>query len=314
MYVQSLKHKDEGKGLLITGVVYKDSDNNEIELHADLVVDCCGIITPTVRLFKEQFNINIRKTTIRSDMAYSSAIYHVPKSVTTNDIVYYMQMPPAIPVGSILYKVEGEDRYMITYFSLNKNKVPKSTSGMEEMLGAANHEVCLKYVQNGTPVSEIKTYKKEGSQWHHFDELRSIRGFIAMGDSVVSGNPIFGQGMSMAAEASLILDDLLRTKGYHEEFCSDFQQRLSYALTAQWVLASSSDLQFKGTVGGSSILRFFLPVLAKGVNHQFLMGAVDQDYVVDFLHVMHMSEGWLKRLLIPLPIRRLLGYQTQAEL
>jgi 2-polyprenyl-6-methoxyphenol hydroxylase-like FAD-dependent oxidoreductase len=312
--VTTLKFKEEDSALRITGVVYKDANDQQVELMSDLVVDCCGINTPCIRLFKDLFGIDVRKTDVKSYMAYSSAIFKVPQEAITHDIVYYMQVPPHQPYGCISYQVEGDNHYMVTSFSLNNNKVPTTVSGMEEIMASCKHDFALNIVKNGTQVSDIKTYKKEGSRWTHWEELRNIKGFIAMGDSVVSGNPIFGQGMSMAAEASIVLDDLLREQGYRASFCSEFQQRLSYVLTAPWILANTSDLQFKGTTGGSSVLRAFIPILKRGMDHQFLMGAKDQDYAVDFSHVMHMTKGWLKRLIIPLPIRNALGYRVSETL
>jgi 2-polyprenyl-6-methoxyphenol hydroxylase-like FAD-dependent oxidoreductase len=305
-------YKTEEKGHLITGVIYRNKDQKEVKLFSDLVVDCCGIRTPSLSQFKEKFGISVRKTVVRTDVQYASMLYTVPSSMIKYNYVYYMQIAPDQPYGALMYQIEGENTFMINMFGMNKHKVPKNVSALEEMLQERSHDVIYEHVRNGEPLSDINIYKKEGSQWNHFEEVENIYGFVAMGDSVVCGNPIFGQGMSMAAEASLVLDNLLREKGYDNNTCVEFHKRLSCSLTVPWIFASASDMQFKETSGGSSILRALLPLLSRMSNSKFKICAHDQDELIDFMHVLNMTDGWTLRLLLPLPVRKLLSYSLTS--
>jgi hypothetical protein len=60
-----------------------------------------------------------------------------------------------------------------------------------------------------TPISPIYNFKKLGNQRYHYEKLK-VQGYVAMGDSVCSFNPKYGQGMSAAAEACALLDMMLR--------------------------------------------------------------------------------------------------------
>jgi hypothetical protein len=65
----------------------------------------------------------------------------------------------------------------------------------------------------GSPVSSVTTFKKDGNTYHHYDCL-DIDGFIAMGDSLCNFNPTYGQGQTVASEAALQFDTLLRKGTY----------------------------------------------------------------------------------------------------
>jgi 2-polyprenyl-6-methoxyphenol hydroxylase-like FAD-dependent oxidoreductase len=61
------------------------------------------------------------------------------------------------------------------------------------------HEALLE----ATPLSEIRGYRTPSTRFRRFDRLRPLLGFLAVGDAVASFNPIYGQGMSVAALEAL---------------------------------------------------------------------------------------------------------------
>ena len=99
----------------------------------------------------------------------------------------------------------------------------------------------------------------------HFEEAtRQPENFIALGDSVCAFNPVYGQGMTIAAMGAMALDECLHEqKGARETFAKRFQQRLAKVNAAPWMLATSEDYRYRETEGGS-------PSLATRFMHRYM--------------------------------------------
>ena len=56
------------------------------------------------------------------------------------------------------------------------------------------------------PCSPVSTQRMATDQWRHFDKLRRHpAGFVAIGDSICSFNPAYGQAMISAAQQAVAL-------------------------------------------------------------------------------------------------------------
>jgi 2-polyprenyl-6-methoxyphenol hydroxylase-like FAD-dependent oxidoreductase len=73
-------------------------------------------------------------------------------------------------------------------------------------------------------------------------------GLVVVGDAVASFNPIYGQGMSVAALEALQLHHALAT-GRCDDLAPRFFEQAETVVDAAWTMATGSDLQFSQTVG-----------------------------------------------------------------
>ena len=86
------------------------------------------------------------------------------------------------------------------------------------------------------------------SQWHHYEKLaRHPDGFLVTGDALCNFNPVYGQGMTIAALEALTLKRLLADGPV------DLPRRF-YAATAKflsqaWSVSTGADLRFPEVEG-----------------------------------------------------------------
>ena len=65
-------------------------------------------------------------------------------------------------------------------------------------------------IKDAEPTSPIYGYRENGSRKYHYEAMKYWpENFIALGDSVSAFNPLYGQGITVAAIAATILDKSL---------------------------------------------------------------------------------------------------------
>jgi len=269
------------------------SDSNQISLSCDLVVDCMGMETASVRWLKN-LGVNVKTIDVKSGIAYASVhgVCRIPISPKEKSI-YYQQLPPHQPRGCLVLPVENNE-LVFSCIGINSLKMPGNVDELLEW--TADMPLVHKYAKETDWTTPVRSFKKRGNEYRCYEES-NIRGFIAMGDSVCNFNPAYGQGQTTAAESAVILDFMLRHGDFSSpSFCQDFQRRLAKSLTVAWLLAVISDCRFSGTTGGSSALRLMLPVLDVGLNRIFYAGSKFSDLWEIFLELMHMREGSMEKL------------------
>jgi 2-polyprenyl-6-methoxyphenol hydroxylase-like FAD-dependent oxidoreductase len=89
------------------------------------------------------------------------------------------------------------------------------------------------------------------SQWRRYDKMpRLPDGLLVCGDAICSFNPVYGQGMTVAALDAAVLRDCLRCGG------TDLPRRYFRAsakpIGVAWQMVASADLAFPGVAGRRS--------------------------------------------------------------
>ena len=79
-----------------------------------------------------------------------------------------------------------------------------------EFAGSLRTQTAYDAIRNARRVREIARFNLPCSVRRHFEQLDSFpRWLIPIGDSVCRFNPVFGQGMSVAAQEAVVLGQLM---------------------------------------------------------------------------------------------------------
>jgi pimeloyl-ACP methyl ester carboxylesterase/2-polyprenyl-6-methoxyphenol hydroxylase-like FAD-dependent oxidoreductase len=237
-----------GDGSTIHGARVRSRENSlESDLEADLVVDASGRGS-RAPVWLEQLGYGPpRETVINSFLGYASRLYVANPAVDREwSAVFLQAKPPGGTRGGVIFPVEN-GQWHVTLAGIGRDYPPTDETGFLEFARSLRSTLLYEAIRDARPVSAISAYRRTENQLRHHEKLSGWpEGFVVLGDAACCFNPIYGQGMSVAARDALVLRRWL-TDGMAAH---DFQRRLAKATAYPWVLATGEDFRYPTTAGG----------------------------------------------------------------
>lgn len=127
-------------------------------------------------------------------------------------------------------------------------------------------------IRTGAPIGSIYRFTALANHWSLYHRLPQWPDrLLAMGDAVCTLNPIYGQGMTVAATQALTLRTLLaqRRNGDLPGIAGTFQRRIAADLRWPWLMASSYDRGWTPDKGSltACLARWYLGRLLSVIPH-----------------------------------------------
>jgi 2-polyprenyl-6-methoxyphenol hydroxylase-like FAD-dependent oxidoreductase len=140
------------------------------------------------------------------------------------------------------------DRWEVLLQGLHGERAPASREAFVDWADALPLDEIGRRLRRQEWVSEIQRYPFPGSIRRHYDSLtRFPDGLVVTGDAIASFNPIYGQGMSVAALDALALHHEL--SGAFRGLGPRFFDRASEIVAEAWQTAVRNDFVFDRTTG-----------------------------------------------------------------
>lgn len=242
----------QADGERVTGVtVQRRSGAAEVSAEdqsADLVVDASGRSSKLL-LWLELLNYHLPvETVIDAHLGYATRLVRFAREPAWK-VLYVMGKPPHEPRGGVVYPVEG-GRHIVTLVGYGGAAPPTDEAGFLEFAGRTANPAIREALAAAEPCGAIHGYRRTENRLRHFERCRRWpTGFVAIGDSVCALNPVYGQGMSVAAVAATLLDGALERRG---ALGLAFMRQLAAVNQAAFLTASGDDLRWPGTTGIAS--------------------------------------------------------------
>src|SRR6266545_4285222 len=154
---------------------------------------------------------------------------------------------PEHPRGGALLLVEG-GRWMVTLAGMLGDYPPIDPDGFLAFAGSLQFQDIYEAIRDATPLDDPVAFRFPASVRHRYERLpRFPDGLLVVGDAVCSFNPIYGQGMSVAALEALVLRRHLR-RGVVPQPRRWFRE-IARVVDVPWDIAVGGDLVFPGVPG-----------------------------------------------------------------
>lgn len=223
----------------------------EETLHGALVVDALGRRSPTPAWLVALGYTPPEETVVDSFLGYVTRRYQQPVDFRADwRMLLITATPPHDPRGGLIFPEEN-GVWVVMMAGANKAYPPIDEDGFNEFARALGPEYYAA-VQAATPISAPIGYRGTDSRWRHYEKLeRWPERYVVLGDAFCGFNPIYGQGMTVAALSALALgEEIARSPGTLDGVGLRAARAFGKLTAGAWLLATGADLEWPGTVGG----------------------------------------------------------------
>lgn len=221
------------------------------EIAADLVVDASGRASHAPRWLESLGYEPPEETSINSFLGYASRVYRIPPGFHADWRLLFLQPnAPATTRGGGLFPIEG-DRWIVTVAGAGRDYPPTDEAGFLEFARSLRTPILYEAIKDAEPLTPISGYQHTENQRRHYQRLRRRpERFLVTGDAVCAFNPIYGQGMTVAADDAMTLHRCLARAGDDLAGLAErFQNGIAKGNNDVWLIATGEDMRYPTTEG-----------------------------------------------------------------
>jgi len=204
---QMLDLEVDGQGRIV-GLRVETGGTSEL-IYADLVVECSGRASKLAAWLPAHGYGEVPAQRIKILMGYTSGFFRLPHDVEENSKACLMLAVPPCFRAAYLTPVDG-GLWLATMYGRGRDTAPRDAEGFIAWTRGLPHPVIHQMLARAEPVSDFKTYKIPFGVWYRYDQMPGFPdGLLPMGEALASFNPMYGQGMSLAAGQALSLREAI---------------------------------------------------------------------------------------------------------
>jgi 2-polyprenyl-6-methoxyphenol hydroxylase-like FAD-dependent oxidoreductase len=245
---------------------------------ADLVVNAAGRDSPAADWLAGLGYPVPPVTRVNSFLGYASRTYerpaHAPQAWKA---LILSATPPTSSRGAVIVPLEGE-RWLVTLAGAARDYPPTDPAGFLDFARSLPTPLLYDTLKEARPLTAVVGYRRTENFRRHYERLpRFLDGFVSVGDAVCAFNPVYGQGMTLAALGAEALERCLhrqrrrRVDGDLTGLAGSFQRDLGRVIDLPWLLSTGEDLRYPTTEGGrlsltSRWMRPYLDAVLRSAN------------------------------------------------
>ncbi|MGI5504986.1 NAD(P)/FAD-dependent oxidoreductase [Lentzea sp. CA-135723] len=233
----------------VTGVVVEDRiSGGRTSLEADLVLDACGRGSRLPAWLVSLGLPEVHSENVDSGLAYATRIFRAPPTAASGFPIVNVQANPRDPhpgCTATLLPIE-DGRWLVTLSGTRGGEPTTAESEFVSFARSVRNPVVGDLIADAEPLSPVYGSHSTANRRMFFERLKSWpAGLLALGDSVATYNPVYGHGMSIAAQSALVLDaGLARGRSAHQ-----IQRGIGKVVDGAWAMATNQDILYPGAVG-----------------------------------------------------------------
>lgn len=280
--VVGLTTSDDNARVLGVEVLYTGEATTDV-IDADLVVDATGRAGRATTWLRALGYAPPPEESLQVDLLYVSQHLRPAPGSMGQEKVVIIGHTPTRPTGAE-YLEQEDGRWILTLIGYGGHHPPTDQAGFLAFAEPIVPPHVFASIRDAEPLSEIVAHRFPASVRRRYEKLsRFPEGLLVVGDAICSFNPIYAQGMSVAAIQAETLQKTLQ--GGTDRLAQRFFRAVSKPLGVTWQMATGSDLSIPQVDGPRP-----LPVRLINAYIARVLTAAERDGVVAerFLKVQYL--------------------------
>ena len=276
----------DASGQAVNGVLFhaKDEPQTIHRQDADLVLDASGRGTRLPQWLQQAGYPAAERDELAVNITYSSCFFERKSQINDQIKAVFVAPDASNPVPSGLMEQDGE-RWIVSCGSYgDRQQAPADLPSFIDYLKHHSAPEIHAIAQTAAPLGTPQRYHYGSSVRHRYDKLRRFpTGLLLIGDALCSFNPVYGQGMTIAARQALALHQHLQQAP--KIIWRSYFRQMANIIADPWEFAITSDLSLP-CVAGKRYPGFQL--VQRYTERMMRAASKDLDVARSVLQVIHM--------------------------
>ncbi|EEL81854.1 NADPH-dependent glutamate synthase beta chain and oxidoreductase [Bacillus cereus AH1271] len=277
----------DGKRNKVCGVKAKCLETGtQEEIQADIVVDASGFGSKSIAWLRE-YNIEVQEEKARIDLFYATRMFKL-KGNEKLDCCNMLMSPsfPDNPYGVLIQTIE-DNRYFVTFSGYANETAPQTDEEFYNFAENLSISNVTDFLNKAEPISHIKTYKIPYQVRRRFDLVNDLpERLLVVGDAFCRFDPVFGQGVSVAAMEAHQLQLLLqRRQKLNKAFTQRFYKETAHIIQTPWEMTTTEISRHPQLKRELTIKQKFQLWYTKQI---YELSASDSDIYIRLVRVMNL--------------------------
>ena len=185
--------------------VLRRADHSVEELlDADLVVDATGRGSRAPVWLSDIGYPRPEKEHLRVDLGYTTRRYRLPPDTLDGDLGLLQAPTPRHPRGAALARLE-DGVWMLTLIGSRGDHPPGRVEDFDRFAATVGSDELTSLIRTAEPIDDPVAFRFPSSTRRYYERIRLPNNLVVIGDSLASFNPVYGQGMTVAALETVAL-------------------------------------------------------------------------------------------------------------
>ncbi|TXS48869.1 NAD(P)/FAD-dependent oxidoreductase [Streptomyces sp. t39] len=255
-----------GTAARVRGVRVRTEDGEERVLDADLVVDASGRGSRAPEWLRSLGVDEVTEEKVDSGLAYASRLFRAPAGAEHFPVVNVQAdaREPRPGRTATIVPLEG-GRWLVTLSGTRGGQPTGAADEFENFARSVRHPVVGELISHTEPLTDVVVNRSTVNRRRYYEKISGWpEGFLAVGDAVATYNPVYGHGMSVAAQGVVALRSALAGHGITAPgLARRVQQAVARPVSTAWDLATGQDILYPGAIGkasgpGADVLRRYV--------------------------------------------------------
>ncbi len=239
----------------VSGVVLKNRNGTEERIHADIVVDATGAGSRADQWLAEVGQLPPQIDMVQVDRWYVTCLCERPSRLV-GDETFWLIFPSPPHKRAGLVSPATPTQWYVSLSGCSDDEPPQTFGAMQAFAAKLEDLSIALLLEHAANVETPHLFRRPIATWRRHDHLpKPLVGFLPIGDSIGTLNPLFGQGISVAAWQASGLADLLAdrladpSRDRLAQLTLDYLQHAATVCGRAWTLEADVDRAVRGSNG-----------------------------------------------------------------